>query len=68
MSIVYGLKDEQHGCLMIVQLNREVTMFAKLPCHVRMQLVSLLVHDDFPAAKRLYATWVHQLHLDNACT
>jgi hypothetical protein len=35
-------------------------MFARLPSHIRVQVVSLLAKNDFRAAKRIYDVWVQQ--------
>lgn len=36
------------------------TMFAELPCHIRVQVVALLAKNEFRAAKAIYDVWMKQ--------
>jgi len=38
-------------------------MFAELPCHIRVQVVALLVKNDFRQAKAIYDIWVRQIQV-----
>lgn len=40
-------------------------MFAKLPSHIRIQVVALLAKNDFRSAKALYDVWARQMKVQH---